>query len=134
MTKPSNNVYQIKVSLTGAQPPIWRRLLIEPGTTFQDLHRIIQVAMSWQASHLHLFQAEDGRLVGDLAEDFDGMMNFVDESIVSVSSLLAREGQSLKYEYDFGDSWEHEVKLEKILPGNSSEPLPRCVKAGRRVV
>ncbi|WP_254774367.1 plasmid pRiA4b ORF-3 family protein [Marinobacter sp. AC-23] len=132
MTKSSNNLYQIKVSLTGAQPPIWRRLLIEPGTTFQDLHRIIQVAMSWQASHLHLFQAEDGRLVGDLAEDFDGMMNFVDESTVPVSSLLAWEGQALKYEYDFGDSWEHEITLEKILPANSSEPVPQCIKAVRQ--
>jgi Plasmid pRiA4b ORF-3-like protein len=48
--------YQLKITLCGAKPPTWRRLLIEPGTTFQDLHRIIQVAMGWQASHLHLFQ------------------------------------------------------------------------------
>lgn len=132
MPEPSNNVYQIKVSLIGAQPPIWRRLLIEPDTTFQDLHRIIQVAMGWQASHLHLFQAEDGRLVGDLAEDFDGMMNFLDETTVPVSSVLNKEGQQLKYEYDFGDSWEHEVKLEKILPGEQSDLLPRCIKAVRQ--
>ncbi|WP_018403107.1 plasmid pRiA4b ORF-3 family protein [Marinobacter gelidimuriae] len=132
MTKTSNNLYQIKISLTGAKPPIWRRLLIDPDTTFQDLHRIIQLAMGWQVSHLHLFQAQDGRLLGDLAEDEDGMMNFEDESTVPVSSLLTREGQALKYEYDFGDSWEHEVELEKILPGNQEEPLPRCIKAVRQ--
>lgn len=132
MTKSSNNVYQIKLSLTGAQPPIWRRLLIEPDTTFQDFHRIIQVAMGWQASHLHMFQAEDGRLMGDPAEDFDGMMGFMDEASVPVSSLLAGEGEALKYEYDFGDSWEHEVKLEKILPGGQAGPLPRCIKAVRQ--
>jgi len=132
MADQSNNLYQIKVSLIGAKPPIWRRLLIEPDITFQDLHRIIQVAMGWQASHLHLFQAEDGGLVGDQAEEFGGMMNFLDESIMSVSSLLAREGQAVKYEYDFGDSWEHEIKLEKILPGNPSEPVPLCIKAVRQ--
>ena len=132
MTKPSNNIYQIKVSLIGAQPPIWRRLLIEPDTTFQDLHRIIQVAMGWQASHLHLFQAGDGRLIGDPAEDFEGMMNFLDESALPVSSVLSSEGQQLKYEYDFGDSWEHEVKLEKILTGEEAEPLPKCIKAARQ--
>lgn len=60
MPKP-NKVYQIKASLMGAQPPIWRRVLIAPETSFQDLHRIIQIAMGWQASHLHLFQAKDGR-------------------------------------------------------------------------
>lgn len=129
MAKQSNNLYQIKVSLIGAQPPIWRRLLIDPDTTFQDLHRIIQLAMGWQVSHLHLFQAQDGSLLGDLAEDEDSMMNVEDESAVAVSSLLAREGQALKYEYDFGDSWEHEVKLEKILPGNQEHPLPWKEKA-----
>lgn len=132
MAKQSNNLYQIKVSLIGAQPPIWRRLLIDPDTTFQDLHRIIQLAMGWQVSHLHLFQAQDGRLLGDLAEDEDSMLNVEDESAVAVSSLLAREGQALKYEYDFGDSWEHEVKLEKILLGGQEEPLPRCIKAVRQ--
>ena len=132
MTKPNNNAYQIKVTLTGAQPPIWRRLLIKPDTTFHDLHRIIQLAMGWQASHLHLFQADDGRLIGDPAEDFDGMMNFLDETTVPVPDVLNREGHQLKYEYDFGDSWEHEVKLEKILPGDQAGPLPRCIKAIRQ--
>lgn len=126
------NAYQIKVTLTGAQPPIWRRLLIEPETSFQDLHRIIQLAMGWQTSHLHLFQPGNGRLIGDPAEDFDGMMDFVDETLVPVSGVLNKEGQQLKYEYDFGDSWEHEVKLEKILPGDTAGPLPRCIKAVRQ--
>ena len=80
--------------------------------------------MGWQVSHLHLFQAQDGRLLGDLAEDEDSMLNVEDESAVAVSSLLAREGQALMYEYDFGDGWEHDVKLEKILPGGQEEPLP----------
>jgi len=133
MAKPSSNVYQVKVSLNGAQPPIWRRLLIEPDTSLQDLHRIIQVAMGWQASHLHLFQAKDGTLIGDPAEDFDGMMNFRDEAVVPISAVLPREGQALRYEYDFGDSWEHEIVLEKIIPAEASnEALPRCIKAVRQ--
>lgn len=133
MTKQSNHLYQLKVTLTGTRPPIWRRLLVEPGTTLQDLHRIIQLAMGWQVSHLHLFQTRDGRIFGDLAEDEDGFLDFLDESAVAVSSLLTTEGQALKYEYDFGDSWEHEVKLERILPGgDESEPLPRCIKAERQ--
>lgn len=133
MAKPSSNVYQVKVSLNGAQPPIWRRLLIEPDTSLQDLHRIIQVAMGWQASHLHLFQAKDGTLIGDPAEDFDGMMNFRDEAVVPISAVLSSEGQALRYEYDFGDSWEHEIVLETIIPAEASnEALPRCIKAVRQ--
>lgn len=132
MPEPIASAYQIKISLAGARPPIWRRLLIEPDTTFQDLHRIIQVALGWQGYHLHLFQAGNGRLIGDPAEDFDGMMNFLDETTVPVSSVLNKEGQKLKYEYDFGDSWEHEVKLEKMLPGEQAEPLPKCIQAARQ--
>ncbi|MDY6930230.1 MAG: plasmid pRiA4b ORF-3 family protein, partial [Pseudomonadota bacterium] len=122
--------YQLKVTLAGARPPIWRRLLIDPGTTFQDLHRIIQVAMGWQASHLHLFQADDGTLIGDPAEDFDGMMNFRDEAVVPVSAVLLSEGQALHYEYDFGDGWEHQIVVEKITSDEAAfEDLPRCIKA-----
>jgi hypothetical protein len=125
--------YQLKVTLAGARPPIWRRLLIDPGTTFQDLHRIIQVAMGWQASHLHLFQTENGTLIGDPAEDFDGMMNFQDEAIVPVSAVLSREGQKLHYEYDFGDGWEHQIVLEKVTSSAAGdETLPRCIKAVRQ--
>lgn len=125
-------VYQVKVTLSGIRPPIWRRLLISPQATFQDLHRIIQIAMGWRASHLHLFQAADGRLIGDPAEDEDDMMGFRDETRLRVGSVLTREGQAIKYEYDFGDSWEHLVKLEKILPEGDEGQLPRCIKAARQ--
>jgi hypothetical protein len=126
-------IYQVKVSLNGAQPSIWRRLLIERETTLQDLHRIIQVAMGWQASHLHLFQAKDGTLIGDPAEDFDGMMNFRDEAVIPVSAVLLEEGQTLHYEYDFGDSWEHLIALEKIHAAETNNgALPRCIKAVRQ--
>lgn len=88
--------------------------------------------MGWRASHLHLFQAADGRLIGDPAEDEDDMMAFLDETRMQVSSVLRREGQAIKYEYDFGDSWEHQVKLEKILPAGDEGHLPRCIKAARQ--
>ncbi|MBE0487200.1 plasmid pRiA4b ORF-3 family protein [Marinobacter sp.] len=125
-------VYQIKVTLSGSKPPIWRRLLVSPEATFQDLHRIIQIAMGWRGSHLHLFQAADGRLIGDPEEDEDDMMGFLDETRLLVGSVLKREGQAIKYEYDFGDSWEHQIKLEKILPAGDEGHLPRCIKAARQ--
>lgn len=133
MSTEPQTAYQLKVTLAGAEPPIWRRLLIEPGTTFQDLHRIIQMAMGWQASHLHLFEAEGGMLIGDPAEDFDGMMEFRDEAVVPVSAVVSEEGQALRYEYDFGDGWEHQIVLEKIVAVEAgSGTLPRCIKAVRQ--
>jgi hypothetical protein len=132
MSAQGKGVYQVKVTLSGIRPPIWRRLLISPEATFRDLHRITQIVMGWRASHLHLFQAADGRLIGDPAEDEDDMMGFRDETRLRVGSVLTREGQAIKYEYDFGDSWEHQVKLEKILPEGDEGQLPRCIKAARQ--
>ncbi|TBW46883.1 plasmid pRiA4b ORF-3 family protein [Marinobacter halodurans] len=128
----SGDVYQLKVTLSGSRPPIWRRLLVESGTTLQDLHRIIQVAMGWQAAHLHQFESSDGVFFGDPDEDPDGMMNYVDETSVPLEAVLQREKQTLRYEYDFGDGWEHFVVLEKILPGSGDTPLPSCIKAVRQ--
>jgi hypothetical protein len=48
-------VYQIKVTLKGSKPPIWRRLLVSPATRLDELHVILQLAMGWTDSHLHHF-------------------------------------------------------------------------------
>ena len=128
---PSNpsTVYQLKVSLAGARPAIWRRVLVEPATSFADLHRIIQVSMGWLGCHLHLFQLKNNVLIGDPEEDMDGMMGFINEAHVPLEAAIEQQGPKFKYEYDFGDGWEHEVVLEKVLQQDSGQLLPRCVKA-----
>jgi hypothetical protein len=125
-------VYQLTISLVGARPPIWRRVLMDYPSTFLDLHRTIQIAMGWQASHLHLFQLSNGVLIGDPAEDGDGMMDYANEAMVPLHSVLTEEGSKVRYEYDFGDGWEHEIQLEKMLPGDGAGPLPRCTRAARQ--
>jgi len=84
-------VYQLTISLVGARPPIWRRVLMDYPSTFLDLHRTIQLAMGWQTSHLHLFQLSNGVLIGDPAEDGDGMMDYANEAMVPLHSVLTEE-------------------------------------------
>jgi hypothetical protein len=122
-------VYQLTISLVGARPPIWRRVLMDYPSTFLDLHRTIQLAMGWQTSHLHLFQLSNGVLIGDPAEDGDGMMDYANEAMVPLHSVLTEEGSKVRYEYDFGDGWEHEIQLEKVLPVDGAGHLPRCTWA-----
>jgi hypothetical protein len=121
-------IYQIKVSLNGVKPPIWRRLLISSSTDLAELHDIIQTAMGWTDTHLHMFVA-GGRQYGVPDPDYDD--GTVPEERVRISALLKKENDSLIYEYDFGDGWEHRVTLEKIIAGAPGEILPRCI-AGRR--
>ncbi len=49
-------IYSLKIGIVGAKPPIWRRVLTRPTATLSDLHRVIQVIMGWQESHLHQFE------------------------------------------------------------------------------
>ncbi len=118
-------IYQLKVSLRNAKPPIWRRLEVSSDTSFYLLHCIIQGAMGWDNSHLHQF-VKDRELYGITSdEDF---FDVHDEREIKLSDLLHREKEWIQYEYDFGDGWEHRVELEKILPPEAGVKYPRIVK------
>lgn len=127
--KSSSNLYQLKVTLLGAKPPIWRRLLVPAEMRLGTLHDVIQIAMGWENAHLHQFVSgntfygvQEGGFLADEVED---------ENRYKISDLLSAEKQKCRYEYDFGDSWDHEILLEKILPPETSGQLPRCLKGAR---
>jgi hypothetical protein len=124
----SDAVFQLKVQLNDIQPEIWRRILVPASTTLDRIHQIIQVAMGWQNSHLHQFiSGQDTYSEPD--PDFDN--DSQPEGMVAIGALLNAPGQSLLYEYDFGDGWEHEVTLEQVLTGVGGRILPICID-GRR--
>ncbi len=52
---PSNLVYQLKITLKGVRPPIWRRIQVKSDITLHALHRTIQTVMGWEDEHLHDF-------------------------------------------------------------------------------
>ena len=119
--------YQLKISLRGAKPPIWRRLLIDDSVALPKFHAAIQIVMGWTDSHLHQFIA-NGRRYGVLDPDLD-FPEILDEKMFRLNQLLKKEKESILYEYDFGDGWEHQITLEKILPFEPGAGLPSCIKA-----
>jgi len=123
-------IYQIKVTLEGSKPPIWRRLLVRSDITLGDLHDIIQAAFGWWDYHLHQFIVGD-TYFGVPNPDYDDYMEMNDEQGVMLNQIAPREGFKFRYEYDFGDSWLHLVLLEKILPPEPGQDYPLCIK-GRR--
>jgi Plasmid pRiA4b ORF-3-like protein/Domain of unknown function (DUF1841) len=120
-------VYQVKVTLHGAKPPIWRRLRLPAATTLAQLHQVIQVAFGWEDAHLHAFEVGGRRYS---RPDFELWDEAADEGKVRLQDLAARPGARLRYTYDFGDSWEHDVLVEDILPADGV-PHAVCL-AGRR--
>jgi hypothetical protein len=123
---PGDQIAQLKVTLLGTEPPVWRRLLVPATIRLDRLDRVVQAAMGWTNSHLHMFIHADGRYgVPDL--DFP----LHDERRATLRDLIAREGDTVMYEYDFGDGWEHEIVLEELLAAEPSGRYPTCTAGAR---
>jgi hypothetical protein len=126
--KTSGPIFRLKVTLRGSKPPIWRRFLVPGGITLKRLHDCLQAVMGWTDSHLHQFEM-GGVLYGTSDREFG--VRRVSENKTTVDQLLRRPKDRLTYEYDFGDSWDHDVILEAVLPIASDGRYP-IVEAGRR--
>ena len=121
-------LYQIKVSLIGVRPPIWRRLLVPGSFSLKELHGVLQVAVGWTDSHLHQFVAR-GTLYGRPDPGFG--RGCVNEKSVRLDEVLSAEKDAMTYEYDFGDGWQHKVVLEKILGNAEDGAAPSCTAGAR---
>lgn len=103
------NVFGLRISLLDHRPEIWRRVLVHGSLRLDQLHLVFQEVMGWTNSHLHRFRIGDA-LYGMHFEDWP------DEELHEVEFKLAdvaRAGERFRYDYDFGDSWEHEVVVKR---------------------
>jgi len=128
-TANGKNLYQLKVTLRGIRPPIWRKFLVRSDVTLGKLHDILQTVMGWTDSHLHQFIANN-IIYGTPDPDSD-MVEMINEKRVLLSRVLQKPKDRMVYEYDFGDGWEHEIVLEEVssAPPRGKYPI---VLAGRR--
>lgn len=125
----TGSIFQIKVTLKYSNPPIWRSVQLSKDTSLSKLHEILQIAMGWEDAHLHQFIA-DGIYYGIPFPEFGAEV--VDEQNVHVHELLHTPGDSFVYEYDFGDSWTHEVLLEAIVATDLKRTYPFCINGQRQ--
>lgn len=124
-------VYQLKITLKGIRPPIWRRLRVPADVSLPVLHRILQAAMGWTDSHLHQFRSGPKVYGVPDPEGFALAPPVLDERRARLSTLAPGEKARFTYEYDLGDGWEHAVVVEKVLTPEPGEQAPLCL-AGRR--
>jgi hypothetical protein len=130
--KISAPIYQIKVTLKDFKPSIWRSIQVRSDATLGELHATIQIAMGWTNSRLHHFivgKTPNLRFIGAPGpnEDGLGLMDEENEHEIAISRVLSATKTKITYEYDFGDSWEHEVALEKIMETEAGVHYPRCL-------
>ncbi|MGH3837148.1 MAG: plasmid pRiA4b ORF-3 family protein [Pseudonocardiaceae bacterium] len=123
--EPGDPVHQFTVTLAEvADPPVWRQLLIPATMPLSRLHDVIQTAMGWQDCHLHSFT--DGTRTYGLP---DPELEFTDERSVRFGDLDLDRG-AIRYTYDFGDDWEHEIVVEALGTAEPGESYPRCIGGG----
>ncbi|RZI45234.1 plasmid pRiA4b ORF-3 family protein [Candidatus Finniella inopinata] len=122
-------IYQFRIYLKGISPLIWRRLLVKGSSSLSDLHYAIQISMGWGDYHLNRFIIW-GK---DYGVYHDGGINFSDNpKKVYLADFQFRINEKFVYEYDFSDGWEHEIRLEKIVPFDPKKTYPLCI-GGRYV-
>jgi len=125
---PNTVVYQLKIALRGISPLIWRRLLVRAETFVADLHHILQLVLGWTNSHLHRFIIH-GKEYGIA---YDGGVGFDDDpKHIRLADFCFRLRERFLYEYDFGDDWQHDLRVEQILEAEGKRVYPVCT-GGKR--
>ncbi len=124
-------VYQLKVTLDGIRPPIWRRIQVRGDISLFKLHKILQDAMGWYNSHLHQFVIS-GEAYSVISREADMLGDdFIDEKKIVLNRVIPEEKFRFTYEYDFGDGWGHTILVEKILAPKEGLEYPVCLKGKR---
>ena len=129
----AERVYQFRITLLDTRPPVWRRVQVKD-CTLDKLHEHVQTAMGWTNSHLHHFRVGE-QLYGDpllMQENFEEM-EYEDSTGTRLSDILPKSGRRFRfgYEYDFGDSWRHEVLFEGCPRAERGKRYPVCLEPAR---
>jgi hypothetical protein len=126
----ATNVHRLKVTLRRVRPPVWRRIEVRSSTNLHQLSIELEAAMGWLGGHMHAFDVA-GETYQLPSEDDFGRRPTKDERKATVATVLPRPGTKMRWDYDFGDGWEHDILVEAIEPAAPDVVYPRCT-AGRR--
>ena len=125
-------VFVLKITLSGTDPAVWRRLRVPGNLTLGDLHEVIQVIMDWTDGHLHEFALGDRRFTNTMHVDDP---EYLDEGEVTLDELGLTSSARLTYTYDFGDDWRHAIRVERVVDAGVFSPDERgtvvCVSGER---
>ena len=127
------DIVRLKVTLDDVEPKVTRQFIVPLGIRLDRLHLVMQIAMGWTNSHLWEFRARGcGWGPIDPGSDPDWPDGPSDAAKATLLAVVEDTGaKSLKYLYDFGDGWEHTVKLDRIFkaqPGDK-EACPMLLAA-----
>ena len=127
----ADEIYELEFTLRESEPRIWRRVEVPASIRLSDLHLVVQFTMGWTDSHLHQFAAKNGLRYESKDPDLEPDPSARDEAKTRLKSLLRTPGDHLRYDYDFGDGWEHDIVLLRCRGQDPAFAYPLCL-AGER--
>ena len=119
-------IYQVTITLEYIEPPIWRSVQTDD-CSLDELHEIIQACMGWEDEHLYAFVIDDE----EFGNPRRGSEAEYDSRFVRLSEVVEEGHTRFRYDYDFGDEWQHVIDVEKTLPAEEGVRYPRCVQGER---
>ena len=114
---------QFKITLLDSQPTIWRTFQLTDDYRLDRFHQVIQIIMGWQNSHLHEFNYDNEKYGMPSPMMFGDFDLGKDENNYFLHDLNLKENTAIHYLYDFGDGWEHEIRIEKIESKSVDKPI-----------
>ncbi len=122
-----NEIIQLKITIQGTKPPVWRQIQVEKSITFSQLHTILLIVMGWDGGHLYEFLV-DGIRISEPSSDDEGWGGGIhDSSKIKLDSLISDSKTKIVYTYDFGDDWEHKIVLEGYHNKDETQYYPVCI-------
>ncbi len=130
--KGTAEIYQLHTSLRDIEPAIWRRVMVSSHADLEELHTVIQGLFDWEDCHLHCFETQIGQFTSSMFDEFLAENpEMHSSSDVLLQEVLPRVNSKIVYEYDFGDGWEHVIKLEKKLSPEPGAKYPVVIAGAR---
>ena len=126
----ADTIARLKIALDDVTPTVLRRIEVPFNIRLDRLHLAIQAAMGWTNTHLYEIRARD---VGWGIPDRDWGDGPLDARKARLAAVLEDVGaKTLRYLYDFGDGWEHTIKVEHLIDPEPGALYPRLIEASGR--
>jgi len=120
-------IVRLEITLDDARPQVIRRIEVPLAIRLDRLHLVLQAALGWTNSHLYELRAQH---VGWGVPDPDWSDGPLDARKARLADVLEDIGaRTLHYLYDFGDGWEHTIRIERVGPAIPGILYPRLLDA-----
>ena len=117
------SIFILEVSLVGLEPRVWRQIRVPGHYSLGDLHQVLLVLMDWSGGHLHEFVVDERRFADPMDTDDSACEH---EELVELDELGLAAGSHFSYLYDFGDSWEHSIRVTRVVAASAFPPPERA--------